>query len=192
MKKKFDKNDVLRFLYGELNEEEQNAFFDALTTDEELSATYDELSQSLDVLEDTSFEPSDISVGAVVAYVRTTSPAVVAEAEKRSVTSPRVRRFNFRKQVASAAMVIFAVGTVLFTLKAFSAPENANANGLTSAQYEWDTASFSEHLDHARMHLQNLSDDREVVAPVHHNTYRLINTNSFSPSDAGIVFLNIQ
>ena len=47
MKRKYTKNDVLKYLYGEMDPAEQNVFLDALCTDDELFETFEALKNAL-------------------------------------------------------------------------------------------------------------------------------------------------
>ncbi|MDG1917616.1 MAG: hypothetical protein P8I29_07405 [Flavobacteriales bacterium] len=72
MYKTFTQNDLIRFLYNEMNSEESILLKDALLNDAELCATYHKLKSSMDLLdaERYSLTPSDFSLAKIKSYAR--------------------------------------------------------------------------------------------------------------------------
>lgn len=194
MKKKFDKNDVLRFLYGELSPTDHDDFVEALCSDDDLFEAYEELkSAQEDLGEPEMMEPSEETLDAIMDYVHTTSRPSVRERVTAIGISGRKSPVFGMAQLVSVVMVCFTVGIIWFSVKLYGGSPSADqATASYSNSLDWDTQSLTEQLNHARLHLENLDEDRAVPYPVHHNTYRLVNTNLFSPAAKGVVFLNIR
>jgi hypothetical protein len=68
-----------------------------------------------------------------------------------------------------------------------------NSWEMTDTKIDLFDHTLDQRLDFARHRLEGILEDRDdAVVPVHHDTYRLVNTNLFAPSDQEVVFLNIK
>ena len=65
MEKRFSKEDVLRYLYREMDPGEQEAFLNALTEDEELWEEFETLSEAHEDLKDTELNASETSLAKI-------------------------------------------------------------------------------------------------------------------------------
>lgn len=196
MKKKFDDNDVLKFLYGELSPADHDDFVEALCCDDALFETYEELKSAHDDLGEVGeiglLEPSEDTMDAIMDYVQTTArPSVRERVTAIGVSGKKVPVFGMT-QLVSALMVCFTLGFVWFSIQMYGTKSHTETTLNDATGLEWDSSSLSDHLDRARMQLDNLAEDREVPYPVHHNTYRLVNSNLFSPAAKSVILLNIR
>ena len=62
MKKQFTDDDIIRFLYNEMKGAENDAFLEALCTDESLWERYELLQESVEMLSGVQYEPSEASL----------------------------------------------------------------------------------------------------------------------------------
>lgn len=193
MKRKFDKDDVLKFLYGELDPSDTDAFMDALVTDEELFGAFEELKEIQEELDEVELDPSQASIDAVMKEVHTPTPELVPAGVLDTDFSPRPKSPGKGiRQLVSVFMIVFSVFTIVFAVRSYQSENQPAISNLQDAIFQWDDSQLTDHLEHARMHLNNIQGDREAIFPVHHNTYRLVNTSIFSPAAKSVVLLNIN
>ena len=69
------------------------------------------------------------------------------------------------------------------------AAEPENNWGMTETHDQFENVSLDNRLDFIRHQLTDIMDDRhDVFVPVHHNTYRLVNTDLFSSDPQPVQF----
>lgn len=192
MKKKFTENDVLRFLYGEMSPSEHDAFLDAMYEDEELFEKFEELKAAQAGLQPVELAPSEKSVSRVMSYAR------------RAVRDRRPKRtklayagggslFAFN-QMVTVIMVVFTCVTIGVATFIYSkASKDENNWTMTPTHEELIDQDLDDRLDLARKRLNNILDSkRETIVPVHHDTYRVVTSNLFAPTDENVVLLHVQ
>ncbi|RMG30743.1 MAG: hypothetical protein D6730_02135 [Bacteroidetes bacterium] len=74
MKQKFTDDDIIRFLYDEMEQGESERFLDALCSDEDLWERYEYFQEIVEKTAGLSYEPSEYSCQQIMAYVAVTSP----------------------------------------------------------------------------------------------------------------------
>lgn len=192
MGRKFSNEDAIRFLYGEMDAAEQEAFLDALIEDEELFGEVEALKNAKQTLSPLELSPSKASTDRILYHARKATRDNSRKAT-RFVSTGRERVINFHHLV-SVAMVLFTcvmVGAAMFAYQKATNPDSKWE--MTDTKVEFEDAALDDRLDFARQRLQAIIDDRkETVVPVHHDTYRLVNTDLFAPEDRSVVFLNIK
>jgi len=124
MRRKYGKNDILRFIYGEMEGAEHDEFLDALCTDEQLFETYEQIQEGQQQLKPVDLAPSTESVariqhiaGAAARRKRTRTPQLVTGKNK----------FLNQHHVLSVCMVFFTcltIGIAMYIYKSDSAPTN--------------------------------------------------------------------
>ncbi|MEM6270806.1 MAG: hypothetical protein AAF998_15300 [Bacteroidota bacterium] len=192
---KYTKNDVLKFLYGEMSPAEQDGFLDALCTDEELFSAFEAMKKAADDLEPVEMAPSEGSVDRVMHFARSAARDRRRNPATRSPFSihknPKLSAFH---QMVSLVMVICTFLTVgLATVVYRKAAEPENNWGMTETHDQFENVSLDNRLQFIRHQLDDIMDDsHEAVMPVHHNTYRLVNTDLFSTEPQPVIFLNIK
>lgn len=185
MERKFGKDDVLRFIYGELPEECHEDFLSALCTDEELYNTFEELQEAHDGLEVVDLEPSEHSVGKVLQFARES-----CRERTGGKLLPHKGRFALTHAV-SLLMVILSVVTIALGVYGLKAADN-DSPALSTESLQLEVPMLQRKLDMMRREIHHIRNNKEAILPVYHNTYRLVNTSEFAPTDKNIVFLNIK
>ena len=70
MTKTFTRNDITRFLYGEMKEDEIHSFNLSLESDQELKKEYREQLSLLELIERSRLEPSEKTISRILKYSR--------------------------------------------------------------------------------------------------------------------------
>jgi hypothetical protein len=192
---KYTKNDVLKFLYGEMSPTEQDGFLDALVQDEELFSAFEAMKKASEELEPVKMEPSEGSIDRVMGYARRAAREPRRAIRSRSAfTLPGTPKMAGFHQLLSVVMVIctfLTVGVAMVVYRKVAEPENKW--GMTENHGQFQNVSLDRRLDFIRYQLTNIIDDKhEAVLPVHHNTYRLINTDLLAPEPQQVILLNIR
>lgn len=192
---KYTKNDVLKFLYGEMSPAEQDGFLDALCQDEELFSAFEAMKKASEELDPVDMEPSEGSIDRVMGYARRAAREPRRAHRNRSTFAlPGNRKMAGFHQLLSVVMVIctfLTVGVAMVVYHKVAEPENKW--GMTENHGQFQNVSLDRRLDFIRYQLTNIIDDRhEAVMPVHHDTYRLINTDLLAPEPQQVVLLNIR
>lgn len=188
MKRKFDKNDVLRFIYNEMEPEENEDFIVALSTDEELWELFEECQAARHNLEKVEMEePSSTTVLKILDHAK------VSRTRKNPFLFSKNNLLSFQF-VASIAMVFITVGTILFSLMAYKSASTTDKSLVRDdlPQLQWEDHQYEKRMERTRMNLMNLSGDRNVVSPLHHNTYQVVNSREISNQSDDIVLINIK
>lgn len=170
MKIKFSDNDILRFLYEEMSEDESKLFLDALTEDENLWERYEHFQQTTDQVNSLSFEPSEASLSTIM-------DVVVSEGTSSG------KKFSLRKLSSSPYIMGLAAASFL-TLFLF-ARLGTNIQHATSQEVSlefetmpvptlvhevriesdkksdisWNAQDLDQKLDQIKQKAQSLSDD---------------------------------
>lgn len=193
MKGKYTKNDVLKYLYGEMDPAEHHDFLEALCTDEDLFETFEAVKEAHDDLGTVDLQPSDASVDRVMHYARS-SARTSRPPQNPFLITGKNRLLNYHHMV-SVVMVFFTCITAAVAMYLYDKSSvQENSYGMTEAYDKFENVSLDERLDLIENRLQNMLDNtNETVIPVHHDTYRIVDTDLRSPnSNKGVVFLNIK
>lgn len=117
MKKKFTDDDVLRFLYEEMDKSESEEFVDALCKDDTLLEKYDTFESVYKKLDDVSISPSDESCNNILEFVRSTRPC--EDEYQNDIQSQPKRKFSLRGALF-LSLILFTlagVGTSMYVNK---------------------------------------------------------------------------
>ena len=188
MKRKFDKNDVLRFLYNEMEPVESEDFVLALSTKEELWVLFEECQAARSNLEKIEMEvPSSQTVLKILDHAK------LSRRRSRSPFFSKNRLLSFQF-FASLAMVFITVGTILVATMTYNLSGNVQTSLVREdlPALQWENTDFEQRMEHTRMNLRNLSQERTVISPFYHNTYQLINSKELSAYPRDVVLLNIK
>jgi hypothetical protein len=182
MKKRFTDEDIIRFLYDEMNQEESETFLTALVSDEELWHRYEILEGTIDRLSEVSFEPSDDSVAAVQAFVRASNPEQPLNgpmlASENHAINPNKTLSLGKVSINLQAVVGVALGIFLMISVAGSAYKvsrekfaNPNTGKLVENQYvapepaatdapkfDWEMKEIDQELEKVKEGLEILQD----------------------------------
>ena len=188
MKRKFDKNDVLRFIYNEMEPDETEDFIVALSTDEELWELFEECQAARHNLEKVEMEePSSQTVLKILDHAK------LSRTRKNPLLFSKSKLLSFQF-VASLVMVFITLGTIGISMVAYKSNSNPEQSLVRDdlPQLQWEDTQFDQRMERTRMKLMNLSDDRTVVTPMYHNTYQVVNSRELSSSPEDIVLINIK
>lgn len=171
MKIKFSDNDILRFLYEEMSEDESKLFLDALTQDENLWERYEHFQQTTDQVSFLSFEPSEASLSAIMDVVEQegTGKSKKKFSLRRLSTSP----YSMGLVAASfLTLFLFArLGTniqsassqeVTLEYEALPAPTLVHEVRMETEEksdFSWNAQDLDQKLDQIKQKAQSLSDD---------------------------------
>ena len=190
MGQKFDKDDILRFLYNEMEPAEQDDFLLALTSNDELWQTFEELKAAQEGLNGSEFTPSTLSCTTVMNYVR--KPVAPESISKSSVGRGSI--LNLQTALATV-MILFTSVSIAGVMHLCKATQTETVYSADNERLQWENPHIDYKLEMAKMNLRRLSGERETPVPVYHNTYRVVNTNDFSTNSLNsknIVLLNLH
>ncbi len=158
MKRRFSDDDLLRFLYNELPPAESDRMMDALVKDEELWQRYESFQQVAEQMPEVALQPSEASLEAVMAHVRSSSLLVEEEAPLQAAWQ-RVRMVSGKSIVVGLnSLVLLGVGIFFFIAVGSSAlpwrqaieiPQEsvqASAAPVQEADLSWDTGHLEEEV----------------------------------------------
>lgn len=190
MRRRYSKNDILKFIYGEMNPREHDEFLDALCTDEELFETFEAMQQAQGQLSPVELSPSDQSVSKVMHFAGVNARR---QSRRDAVAIGKGKTFS-TPHLVSIFMVFFTcitIGLVMYTYKAETTPEN-NWN-LSKDVMKFENESLDQRLDFARERLGDIIDNtHSAPMRIHHDTYRLVNTDLSIEEQGQVVLLNIK
>jgi hypothetical protein len=189
MEKNYSKNEILKFIYGELEPAEERDFIEALYSDADLFQEFEELQESQTQLNavEINFHPSEESLKAVMKHV-----TQGATRTKRSpiglVTGKGIPGVKF---FATVGMVTFSVMLIAFMMVAYqkaAGPETSNPEDVLA----WEAPAIQNNLTFVKASLGNMSGKRELLVPVRHKTYRVVNTADYKLAPAPVVLVNVK
>lgn len=190
MKRKYNNNDILRYLYGEMEPREQDDFLDALCTDDALFKQFEMAQEVQKPLDTVELSPSKSSVDRVMHYAGTSA--------RRRIQTGKAPAFNkgsvFQHHFVSVGMVFFTcimVAIALFAYKMTTAETNSWSNSKDALKFE--NRALDQRLQFAKERLGDIIDNQtSTPISVHHDTYRLVNTDLSQDVEPGVVLLNIK
>ena len=191
MKRKYNSNDILRYIYGEMEPREHDEFLDALCTDDKLFRQFEALQEAQKPLNaPVELKPSKSSVDKVMHFAGTS-----ARRRQSLGKNPAVGKGGlFQHHVVSVGMVFFTcimIGIALFAYKMSSVEENTWSNSKDALKFE--NRALDQRLQFAKERLGDIIDNQtSTPLPVHHDTYRLVNTDLSQDVEPGVVLLNIK
>jgi hypothetical protein len=193
MERKYSSDDVIRFLYGEMSQDEQALFMDALVEDETLFEELEQLKAAQQSLVKLDLQPSKSASERVLQVARRAARDQQRRRNTQFISTGKERILNFHHLV-SVAMVLFTCVTVGAAVIAYQRATDPKSKWeMTETRVQWDDRDLDDRLDFAKERLSGMMENRgEAVVNVHHDTYRLVSTDLFAPSNESVVFLNIK
>lgn len=167
-KPQFTDDDIIRFLYDELNPEKSEAFLAALYTDESLWKRFEALQETAESVAGLQYEPSEQSIDNIKAFVRDTADEVVAVQTEPVAPSmwQRIPKDLPLKALATVAMVLFlgvAVTGSFYTfdqgrkpITSSKRPELIQQVVDTEPLFQWDDSEIDRELDEIRKRVQEI------------------------------------
>mgnify|MGYP001801762233 CR=1 FL=1 len=159
MKKKFTDEDIIRFLFEEMNPSESELLMEALYQDDSLWKRYETFQCILQDVKNVSFEPSEDSVLTVRKYVADTRSAQV-KPEKKSTFS--ISSFSFGVHaMCVTALTLFAVITIVTTFFLHTIPSADSSLPLMvewkdDPLLEWEPESIDQKIEEIRSELEEI------------------------------------
>lgn len=164
MNRKFNEDDVLRYVYGEMAEAEAALFREVLIHDKGLWQAYEVALALQSGLEEVTYQPSERSIGKIMHYAGTTARTTRLH---RGARQPRKHWMRWQQLAA----VVMTVCTLILCGGAFMA-----YNRLEAAQQQsglsWDDSRTSEKLDLIQQHIYHLQDTVNAISPVYDQVFR--------------------
>ncbi|MEM6801756.1 MAG: hypothetical protein AAF696_10170 [Bacteroidota bacterium] len=172
MKRNFTDEDIICFLYDEMDAEGSHAFLDVLCVDEDLWKRYEHFQEIVEGLSDLKYEPSQLSVEKVRAYVYKGQVPDGPVLEEVSPAKPKSSRFSSGRILSASvninAVVLMAVllfvsiavtGTFL-KLKRGLPEKNTPTAFLhdSKSHFQWDDSYLDASLDRIREKVRRLED----------------------------------
>lgn len=191
MRRKYGKNDILKFIYGEMSPEDHDGFLDALCTDDELFEAYEEIKNGQDNLVPVELEPSDASVDRIMHFANAANSRRKPPQQALAFGKSTFLNYHHVVSVVMVFFTCFTIGIAMYLYNKDKAPENNWSTSRDVLQFE--NQSLDQRLHFARQRLESIIDDeRPAPMQLHHNTYRLVNTDLSRPAAQGVVLLNIK
>ncbi len=187
MEKKFSKEDVLRYLYGEMAGDEEQYFLDALVKDEALWMDFEQLKETKDQLSAAELQPSESSISKIKAFAKTQ----IQRTTRRNKRQGKVK-FLSLNLVMALVMVLFIASVSLYGIYRYQQVSDEPVVERNQSRLMWDDPSLDNKIKEIQYDIRNLSAQREVPVHMIHNTYRLVNLNPASPCGENVVLLNLK
>lgn len=171
-------DEILRYLYGEMNAEEKFAFEEALSDDENLYAEFTRLKFAVEKLPAIDEEPSETAVQNILDYAEENYGG---KSTTRILQLPSVFRLPV---VRVAAAVVILIGAGIFVAKKNNLILNPSTKNVAQAELlNWDT-NFESDIQFLKTSVNNLEANRVLPLEIYGNTYRVINPKSFTAKNA--------
>lgn len=167
-KPQFSDDDIIRFLYDELNAAESEAFLAELYTDETLWKRFEDLQETAESVSGLQYEPSEQSIDNIKAFVWDTADEVVPVQAKPVAPSlwQRIPKDLPLKALATVAMALFlgvAVTGSFYTfdqgrkpITSSERPELVQQVVDTEPMFQWDDSEIDRELDEIRRRVQEI------------------------------------
>lgn len=191
MRRKYGKNDILKFIYGEMSPAEHDDFLDALCTDDELFEAYEALKSGQDQLPRIDLAPSETSVDRVMHFAHAAAARRKPPATALAFGKNKALNYHHLVSVLMVFFTCFTIGIAMYLYNRDNTPQSNWSNSQDVMQF--DNQSLDQRLDFARQRLESIIDDqRPAPMRLYHNTYRLVNTDLTGATSQGVVLLNIK
>ena len=109
MKRNFTDDDIIRFLYDEMSQSDNEAFLDALCTDEQLWERYEYFQEVVEKVSEVSFEPSELSCEKILAFAHNHPPEPVITPETSDPAIPKTKPVSILSGLLSVSVNLNAV-----------------------------------------------------------------------------------
>lgn len=174
---KFVDNDILRYFYGEMSEEEKNAFEQALMTDSHLRKSYKELTFTLGMLPsiETSLQSAEpVVLNSILAFSKTA-------VQKQSEANPneknaeekliKIRKFTPRPIIVGMAILLSAI--VNFSGYSQYKYKQASSKKIKHEALEWENLDNTE-IQKLHRDLNVLKEYRGGILPADSAVYEVV------------------
>jgi hypothetical protein len=155
MKREFSDEDIIRFLYDEMEGGEHAQFIEQLYADESLWNRYEDYLEVKDEIPDLSLEPSEQSVSNVLQAVAEMPQAEPAPA---IAAQPSAAFFGWNEVVTLALVLItsFTIALSVARMTTFAPSEAIVQESVSEEMLIWEDESISRKLDLIRLNLEDM------------------------------------
>ncbi len=158
MKRSFTNEDIIRFLYNEMPDEEAEQFLDAVCVDEKLWERYEYYQNIVDIIPKEVLTPSSESVDSVMTYVASTNSVKQTFRTRRGISI-----LWFNKIVSLNAFLLLMVSAVVTSIIGFSIYKNIQSPTIDSAithQHQLaEEEKLSDSISHSKAHSTSTEKD---------------------------------
>ena len=176
MKRMFTDEDIIRFIYEEMNPKESDAFLTELCTDESLWERYERLQHMNEQVVNAVLEPSPESVERVMTFVK--------ESAHTQVKSPKKRRNPIKKflagkiPVAVSLNAVIVMALILFVSVAILGSAYELTRGAIikpggslvqqvemegDIQFDWDDSEIDAKLEMIRQGVETIQEEDPIL-----------------------------
>jgi hypothetical protein len=189
MEKNYSKSEILKFLYGELDPEQEKDFIEALYSDEELFKEFEELQEAQADLNLVAieFSPSETSLKAVMEHVKT-APPVPKRKPIGVFTGAGIPGMKFFASVSLVLLTCITIGFFVVAYQKSSGPQPSDPEMVL----HWEAPAIHNRLNYVRNNLSNMSGRRDLPIQVHSDTYRLVNTANYRQTNVPVRLVNVK
>lgn len=176
MNRKFTDDDIIRFIYNEMEPHESEVFLGELCSDESLWERYESLQEIAAKTKAFELEPSEAAVANVMAYVRDTSPYFEQPGRFEKIKDATRSYLVGKIPVAISLNAVIIVAFIMFVTVAIMGSayeltrggiDNPNTGVLVQQvdedldpeMYRWDDSDIEEELKEIRQGVENLRED---------------------------------
>lgn len=180
MKRDFTDEDIIRFLYDEMNQSDSEAFLDTLCTDEQLWERYEYFQEVVEKVSELRFEPSEFTCNKILDVVRETNPNHPSYIEElKDIPTSTSGFFKKWLPISLNLNAVIVMGLILFVSIAVTgtflklqrgAIDNPNTGSLVQKSthepvelFQWDDSELDTELQDIRQGLENIQDQDESL-----------------------------
>ncbi|GEM_PF-2298156 len=160
MKRKFTDDDILRFLFDEMEQIESESFLSALCSDEILWERYEYFQEIVEKTSGLSYEPSEYSCQKIMAYVKETSIAPETNPQKSpylvGLKAPKLSTNVILMFVLALFGSITIIGSVYQMRKIQEVSTHTEIKVENPINLDWDDQELDNKIDHLQHELYNI------------------------------------
>ncbi|MEL6629177.1 MAG: hypothetical protein AAFQ83_10025 [Bacteroidota bacterium] len=170
MKKHFNDEDLIRFLYDEMSQEEADHLLSILCTDEKLWQRYEELQDTITEVKMSELSPSVEVCDQIMAYVK--DSALIEEAATQTpqnepvLSKTRIRNQSSLSLLVAAGIGLFMLATVFgsFGKVARTTAQDPGTGQFTQEQpvvnFQWEDDEIEENIESINQRLQKITGEK--------------------------------
>lgn len=162
MNQKFTDDDILRFLYDEMEQAESERFLDALCSDEDLWERYEYFQEVVEKISGLSYEPSDYSCQQVMAYVALTKPQEEEPSQKgvylSGLRAPRMNTNAILMLVLALFGSITIIGSIYQMQQAQQENQHSQATPTQEQRFQWEDPELNSKMDDLKHEIEQMKN----------------------------------
>ncbi len=168
MKKPFTDDDIVRFIFDEMEPTEASAFLDALIADEDLMRRYESMQDTVEYISPLQLEPSAAVCANIMEVARNTPPVSKLQVFRAAVEDRLQSVVNLNAVVAIAMFAFLAIGIAGSTIRMERNGIGDPAAGSFGEQVPptqqmeipaWEDEDIQQQLEDIRKGIEDIKDD---------------------------------